>query len=58
MVASAALATMGQADQDRLFDRLPDLRGDPACYGDHARRTLSPSEAAFLRYEGGRGQIG
>ena len=56
--ASAALATMGQADQDRLFDRLPELRGDPACYGDHARRTLSPSEAAFLRYEGGRGQIG
>ncbi|MFZ3582024.1 Hint domain-containing protein [Loktanella sp. DJP18] len=52
--ASAALASMGQDDQDRLFDRMPDLRGDPHAYGGHARRVLSVSEAAVLQYDIGR----
>ena len=54
--ASAALATMGQADQDRLYDRLPDLRDDPTSYGGHARRILSVSEAAILQCDQGRGR--
>ena len=52
--ASAALASMGDADRDRLFSRLPALRADTASYGDYARRVLSVSEAAVLKYDGAR----
>lgn len=52
--ASAALASMGQDDQDRLFDRMPDLRVNPGAYGGYARRVLSVSEAAILKYDMGR----
>ena len=49
--ASAALATMAPDDQDRLFDRLPDVRGNADAYGAFARRLLTDSEAAILRHE-------
>ena len=52
--ASAALATMGAEDQDRLFSRMPDLRRDPGLYGGYARRVLSVSEAAVLQYDRAR----
>lgn len=48
--SSAALATMAQDDQDRLFARLPDIRGDTDAYGTYARRVLSVSEAAVLQH--------
>ena len=51
----AALASVGQDDQDRLYARLPDLRRDPGHYGGFARRVLSVSEAALLQYDLGRG---
>ena len=52
--ASAALASIVQCDQDRLFSRLPDLRGDMGAYGGFARRVLSVSEAAVLQHDVGR----
>lgn len=51
--ASAALASMEPDAQDRMFDRLPALAGDPGSYGAFARRVLSPSEAAILRHDAG-----
>ncbi len=51
--ASAALAAMEPVDQDRLFDRVPDLRGDITAYGGFARRVLTPSEAAILGHDAG-----
>ena len=51
--ASAAMATMDPAEQVRLFDRLPDLRGDAQTYGSYARRVLSDGEAAILRHDAG-----
>ena len=47
--ASAALATMQPDEQDRLFDRLPDIRHSPDAYGAYARRILSQSETAIMR---------
>ena len=49
--ASAALAGMQDVELERMFNRLPDLRGDPSAYGAHARRTLGPSEAAILQHD-------
>ncbi len=48
--SSAALATMAQSDQNRLFDRMPDLRGDTDAFGPYARRVLTGSETALLRH--------
>ena len=47
--ASAALATMEDAQVAQLLERLPDFAGDPQTYGAYARRVLSASEAAILR---------
>jgi hypothetical protein len=47
------MATMDPAEQARLFDRLPDLRGDAQTYGSYARRVLSDGEAAILRHDAG-----
>ena len=47
--ASAALATMGDAQVAQILERLPDFAGDPQTYGAYARRVLSASEAAILR---------
>ncbi len=46
--ASAAFATMGIEDRDRLFADMPNLRHDPLRYGDTARRVLTQSEATIL----------
>jgi len=35
----------------RLFDRLPELRGNACAYGPFARRPLTQPEAAILRYD-------
>jgi hypothetical protein len=51
--ASAAMASIDADEQDRLFSRLPDLRGDAQTYGTYARRVLSQSEAAILRHDAG-----
>lgn len=52
--ASAALASMAVDEQDRLFDRLPDIRGQMDAYGAYARRLLTDSEAAILRQDTAR----
>lgn len=49
--ASAALATMQPPDQARLYDRVPEIQGNPADYGPYARRVLAESEAAILRHD-------
>ncbi|SMY05975.1 Hint domain-containing protein [Flavimaricola marinus] len=49
--ASAALATMEDAQLAQMFERLPDLATDPQTYGAYARRVLSQSEAAILRHD-------
>jgi hypothetical protein len=52
--ASAALASMELEEQDRLMERVPDLRGDPQAYGGFARPLLSVSDAAILQHDAGR----
>jgi hypothetical protein len=52
--AAAELSAMDEIEVGRLFDRLPDLRGDMQNYGGYARRVLSDSEAAILQYDGMR----
>jgi len=47
--ASAALATMQPDEQDRLYDRVPEIRDSADAYGDYARRVLKQSETAILR---------
>lgn len=51
--ANAELDTVDEAQRRLLFERFPDLRLDAQSFGDYARRNLSPSEAALLRYKGG-----
>lgn len=48
--ASAQLSTLDETDRARLIAGMPDLAHDPHCYGDFARRSLSPSEFAVLRH--------
>lgn len=48
--ASAELSAMDEIEEGRLYDRLPDLRGDMGNYGAYARRVLSDSEAAILTH--------
>lgn len=50
--SSAALSSMEISEQDRLFDRLPELRGNTDMFGPYARRVLSGSETALLQYYG------
>lgn len=50
--AAAELSAMDEIEEGRLYDRLPDLRGDTKNYGAYARRVLSDSEAAILQYDG------
>ena len=51
--ASAALASMDDVEQDRLFDRLPDLRDAPDDFGPFARRMLGQGDVAILRSDAG-----
>lgn len=48
--ASAELASMSVMEQTRLFDRLPELKSDASSYGNYARRLLSKSDVAILKY--------
>ena len=47
--ASASFETMRPSERDRMFDQLPELRGDVLNYGGYARRLLSSSDAAILK---------
>ena len=49
--ANADLSSIGEVDRIRLLAQFPDLELDPHLYGGYARRNLSTSEAAILRYE-------
>lgn len=49
--ASAALDALDEFDRLRLLALDPDLEQDPHRYGGYARRNLTTSEAAILRYE-------
>lgn len=49
--ANAELDCLGSADRARLLARFPDLEYDPYLYGGYARRNLTRSESAILRYE-------
>lgn len=48
--AMADMSAMDEIEEGRIYDRLPELRGDLRNYGDFARRVLSQSEAAILNY--------
>ncbi|MEL7133593.1 MAG: Hint domain-containing protein, partial [Pseudomonadota bacterium] len=48
--ANAALSLLTEADRTRLLAQMPMLEADPNAYGNHARRSLSASEAAVLHY--------
>ncbi|WP_458789577.1 Hint domain-containing protein [Yoonia sp. MH D7] len=52
--AAAELSAMDEIEEGRLYDRLPELRGDMGNYGNYARRVLSGSEAAMMQYDGMR----
>lgn len=49
--ADADLSTLSAGDRARLLRLLPGADIDPYRYGDHARRSLSGSEAAILMHE-------
>jgi Hint domain-containing protein len=49
--ANAALSALDDQDRLRLMTHLPSVEQDPYLYGPHARRNLTPSEAAILRHE-------
>lgn len=49
--ANASLAALSEFDRIRLLAHYPDLEYDPHLYGGFARRNLSNSESAILRYE-------
>jgi hypothetical protein len=49
--ANTALSTLEDKDRARLMAMRPELKDDPHNYGAYARRNLSSSEAAILRYE-------
>ena len=49
--ASTALTTIPEEDRARLARVNDQIEADPNCYGGHARRILSKSEAAILTHE-------
>lgn len=49
--ANTALSTISEEDRARLLSLQPKIRDNPHLYGSYARRNLSHSEAAILRYE-------
>lgn len=49
--AGADLPSLDAPDRARLLAQMPELEDDPHLYGGFARRNLSASEAAILRYE-------
>ncbi|WP_102226478.1 Hint domain-containing protein [Acidimangrovimonas sediminis] len=49
--SATSLETVGDEDRARLYAVLPELARDPQLYGAFARRNLTMSEAAILRYD-------
>lgn len=49
--ANTRLALLSEADRIRLLAQFPQVETDPHLYGAFARRNLSVSDAAILRYE-------
>lgn len=49
--ANTALTTISEQDRMRLLNIQPSIRDNPHLYGSYARRNLSSSEAAILRFE-------
>jgi hypothetical protein len=49
--ANTALETVDPGQLGHLLQLLPGVEANPHSYGDYARRNLSASEAAILRYE-------
>jgi hypothetical protein len=49
--SNTALDTVDPAQLGQLLQLLPGVEANPHIYGDYARRNLSTSEAAILRYE-------
>ena len=49
--SATSLETVDPVQRGALFEVLPDLAGNPQVYGGYARRNLSASEAAILRYD-------
>lgn len=49
--SNTALETIDPAQRNGLLAILPDIASDPHAYGGYARRNVSASEAAILRYE-------
>lgn len=51
--SNTALETVDPMQREDLIRLLPDVERNPQTYGDYARRNLSSSEAAILRYDMG-----
>jgi hypothetical protein len=49
--SNTALDTIEAAQRERLLGILPGIAENPHAYGDYARRNLSASEAAILRFD-------
>ncbi len=49
--ASAGLDHLADSERARLFAQVPDIQSDVNSYGAYARRVVSASEAAILRYD-------
>jgi len=49
--ASAGLDHLAAKDRARLFAQVPDIKTDVNSYGAYARRVVSASEAAILRFD-------
>ena len=49
--SNTALDTIDAQQRDSLMSLYPEIRHNPAAYGDYARRNLSSSEAAILRHD-------
>jgi hypothetical protein len=49
--SNTELDTVDPVQREVLLGMMPEIRDNPHAYGDYARRNLSRSEAAILRYE-------
>lgn len=49
--SNTALEAIDPVQREGLLEIVPGIRANPLAYGDYARRNLSGSEAAILRYE-------
>ena len=49
--ASAGLENLGDDERARMFAQVPEIEADANAYGAYARRVVSSSEAAILRFD-------